>query len=550
MMLTFLIYHIVICNCLALSEKSVCRTANWWNSFNSEGYSQCGLTDYIRGFFRNHRRKGKEDTIKLLEEAKCCGRSSPWWNKETVIVYADWWSLLDEKNKWGECQPGYFLQGFYRSKNHRVRNIEEGRCAKPAGHPEHYGHCYNEDISKCFEKRGLCQCRENYFVTGFYKGNCDYLHCIEKLRCCKMANLEVPNELSTYKTLAMEETLYNLAKLAHYLGYGGCSGCRAQKVGENFRRVRDTWVANHERCNGKNDKRLSLDYTDWTPKMHTIIYGKPVIDYLQPETTDAGRIVNDHSTPLTAVFERQIKSIRSVTHTRSKSWKRAYELGLTISYDTMVGPSSELTFKFSYENSQTTKDSKNKQDEKLFTKSTSKVIDPFTAVEWKVLVFKQRVTTTYTAKVLLTFSTVLRGFLRGGGVSNYHIHWRGSEKELSYTFGDKNTPFWEALQKQNRYNRRPWDWLDMKDRWTYAGTVIDKLTKKKKYLFTLSGKFEDVQGYRVDIDWKSSPLNPSRRREIPISVMGGNYSVNTKNISFVARALSIDVAAPNPAAPH
>jgi len=562
--LTFLIYHIVICSILASSEDGKCRMANWWKSFNKSGYSQCDKnTDFIRGFFRNNRRKGNKDTIRLLEEAKCCGRSSQWWNKETVTVYEDWWKLFNKKKKWslpGRLLLAGFLQKL-KKKNHGVSNIEEGRCSKPAGHPEHYGHCYNEDIVSCFDKKGLCQCGENYFVTGLYKGNCDNLHCIEMLRCCKMANFKEPNELSMVKTLVMEQTLYNMANLAHYLGFGWCYGCSHRKVGENFIRRGDVWEADTKtRCRGyRNKKRLSLVYADWKPHIYKMTYGKPVLDYLQPETADSGKTVNDHSTPLTTVVEREIRSIRSVTHTKSKSWKKAHELGVKLTYTATAktpfaesSASAEFSYRFTYENSRSTTDTTNKQDEKLFRKSSSKVLDPYTAVEWEVLVSKLRVTTPYTATVLLKCSTKLRGFLRWGGgyngrTTNYHYKQRGSRKKINfdYKFGDADTSFWEALHKQSRDNYRPWEWINMKQRWTYAGTVIDKLTKEKNYQFTLRGKFEDVQGYKVEIRWK----NPKRRRKMPMRVIDGDYSFNTKNISFVARALSDDPPAPNPAAP-
>jgi len=376
-----------------------------------------------------------------------------------------------------------------------------------------------------------------------------------------MANFKEPNELSMVKTLVMEQTLYNMAKLAHYLGYGWCSGCRSRWVGENFIRRGDVWEADtRARCRGYRSKeRLSLAYADWKPHIYKMTYGKPVLDYLQPETADSGKAVNDHSTPITTVVERQIRSIRSVTHTKSKSWKKAHELGVKMTYTANyktpivgVSQSLELSYNFRYENSRSTTDTTNKQDEKLFKMSSSKVLDPYTAVEWEVLVSKQRVTTPYTAKVLLKFSTMLRGFLRwgrgyNGPTTNYHYLQRGSHRRIyfDYKFGDADTSFWEALHKQSRYNSRPWEWMNMKQRWTYAGTVIDKLTKEKYYQFTLRGKFEDVQGYQVEFKWK----NPKRRRKMPMSVIDGDYSFNTKNISFVARALPDDPPAPNPAAP-
>merc|ERR1719385_698071 len=97
--------------------------------------------------------------------------------------------------------------------------------------------------------------------------------------------------------------------------------------------------------------------------------------------------------------------------------------------------SAEFSYRFTYENSRSTTDTTNKQDEKLFKMSSSKVLDPYTAVDWEVLVSKQRVTTPYTAIVLLKFSTMLRGLLHWN-----HYKLGGSPKfrivRFNYKFGD------------------------------------------------------------------------------------------------------------------
>lgn len=95
--------------------------------------------------------------------------------------------LLIRTNSWAVCPDGYFVQGFYRGSGDWLHNIEEAKCCKPETFPNRYEHCYNEDISSSFDNKGLSKCKKtDYYVTGIYRGDCEKLHCIEMLKCCKM----------------------------------------------------------------------------------------------------------------------------------------------------------------------------------------------------------------------------------------------------------------------------------------------------------------------------------------------------------------------------
>ena len=88
---------------------------------------------------------------------------------------------------WANCPDGYFIQGFYRSSGDWLKSIESGRCCKPKTLPDRYESCYSEDIVGKFDNIGLSKCKQSgYYVAGIYKGGCDKLSCIEKLKCCKM----------------------------------------------------------------------------------------------------------------------------------------------------------------------------------------------------------------------------------------------------------------------------------------------------------------------------------------------------------------------------
>ena len=140
--------------------------------------------------------------------------------------------------------------------------------------------------------------------------------------------------LSDVKTRVMDVTLDNLALLAHYLGYGWCAGCRAQYVGEDFRRRADSWEADKKGpCNGyKSDHRLKLHYKHFSFGIKNIKYGKAVIQSLVPQTNDSGPVRNPDPHPLTTTITREVSSTRSVTHTTTSSWSNSHELGVTIGY--------------------------------------------------------------------------------------------------------------------------------------------------------------------------------------------------------------------------
>ena len=77
-------------------EPLSCSNANWWLSFDKEGWSSCAKKNrYIKGFQRSPP-KEKSDPIYMLEEAKCC-TAIPLWDKlDAECFEANWWLALDK----------------------------------------------------------------------------------------------------------------------------------------------------------------------------------------------------------------------------------------------------------------------------------------------------------------------------------------------------------------------------------------------------------------------------------------------------------------------
>ena len=190
----------LVLSVLATSVTDVqasCEDADWSSSFNNKGLSMCDNSrKFMTGLYRDDR--GNTDRLKRLDGARCCSRPTPWRQSSNMVIHSNWWSLLDNNNRWATCPDGYFLNGLYRDKDHDgwLHNIEEGRCVKPADAPYSYKNCVDKSVASCFNNKGWCNCNSGSFLTGIYRGDCDELHCLNKFRCCEPADeREVLDEL-------------------------------------------------------------------------------------------------------------------------------------------------------------------------------------------------------------------------------------------------------------------------------------------------------------------------------------------------------------------
>ncbi|XP_059173042.1 aerolysin-like [Physella acuta] len=513
--------------CLVLSaivsgSSGTCTNSNWTISFDKRGHSSCTDSNAnIRGLYRDSRKSPNEDPISNLDFVRCCDPLRPWFRSRVNIVYANWMSLLNNKNIWAKCPKGYFLQGLYREDGNGVSNIEFGKCSKPVDHPLYYGECYELDIKTSFDDLGYTQCNDGYYITGLFKAECDQLNCIDKLMCCKMA--EKPQELDEtfkVKSLVMDKTVPLIANLASVLGYAWCASCIALYVGQDYRRNGDTWVADKAgRCEGyKSDQRLSITYGDWSYGIKDIKYGDPVISDLEPETYDSGTLINNDANNALKSITRTVTSVRSVTHTTESAFKDSHELGIEVKYNPppIGGISGSSAYKFNYEKSTTTIDEKKVEQTQSFLVKTDKELPPYSSVKWRISISKTKTTIPYTATVIARFSAELGGFLRWGGRAgsrdtNYHVDYKGKDSRptVNYKFGDAKTPFYTALKRQSETNSRPWLWTEMQSAQGNAGNYIRQLTNESEYVFTLKGKFDDVVGKHVDVTWEGMEANRS-----------------------------------------
>ena len=71
--------------------------------------------------------------------------------------------------------------------------LEHAWCCKPSGAPKAYKTCYHKNISFIFNwnQVGMASCtRSGYFITGLYRSSCNFLRCIQVLKCCELQVVE------------------------------------------------------------------------------------------------------------------------------------------------------------------------------------------------------------------------------------------------------------------------------------------------------------------------------------------------------------------------
>ncbi|XP_005106748.1 uncharacterized protein LOC101846685 [Aplysia californica] len=414
---------------------------------------------------------------------------------ETESTVANWWLVLDKKERWAYCPQGHFLQGFKFTKREKgIYALEEGRCTKSNKLKNAWGHCYQEYTSRS------TRCRDNYYLAGIYRGDCSSWSCVTKLKCCKMTTDFTVDSAETAKEKVMTRSLLAMAQLASYLGYARPHGCYGVQPGDNFEKKGNSWEA--KKCSGRDDRRLKISYKDWTFSIANMKYSQTETTELVPKTIDNGVLVNNHPTPAVEIITRNDRSIRTVKHRLTSHWKVSVEVGVKVTYtppSLTGGVGGEFSFSVNAEGGEETMDETGNTQEASLEIRREKELDPYTSMEWVARMYQSRTTQYYKATLRVECSAELDGDLKK---DNYHTRYGGKNKNyFSYTFGDADTPFYEAVKEEKDQWSYPWRWGDLAGRESNLKNVVGYLADQKSYEFVIEGKFDDIQGYKVEMEF-------------------------------------------------
>lgn len=321
----------------------------------------------------------------------------------------------------------------------------------------------------------------------------------------------------------MDVTLRNVARLANYLGYGWAVGCRGRSAGEDFLRDGDSWRAHYQQgCGGyKSNHRLKIVYENFSFRVKNMEYLKQEIESLKPIVQDVGEIKNEDSLSTTTKIQRQIKTVRTVTHSSSTRFKTTVGASLTLSYKSpgLIGDVATGTFKGSFtlsggkESAQLNKDTNGEIKWDVVKVKESQTTSANSETSYQITTSQTKINVPYKATIQVQFTARLEGFLIWGGGPNgknpnYHEKWRGSgdRPTFNYDIGTQEVPFYKFLKQVSDRGESPWLWHLLKQKIPYSETVLGILTDESLYEFELQGKFHDVAGLDFNVQWDDVPI--------------------------------------------
>ena len=161
---------------------------NWSRSFGKKGWSRCPSGYLMKGIY-----KSKCQRIHCIENALCY--KNAFQHAIAPASNVNWWYCLHPRHQgWCTCSSGYYLTGLYRTGSSRnahqdlVHNIEEAACNR-VPYSTSWRQCYTENVARELDlnnKLDLSYCKTpGFYLVGFWKtGSCNYVYCIESLKCC------------------------------------------------------------------------------------------------------------------------------------------------------------------------------------------------------------------------------------------------------------------------------------------------------------------------------------------------------------------------------
>jgi hypothetical protein len=162
-----------------LSDRQ--ETANWWGSLDSARWSLAPANSFLTGMYRH---PAGVNRVYAIEE----GRYRRLNNAQGTECYsANWWGSFDREG-WSTCNAGYFMNGVYRTGNMwdgtvGIHQLEMAHCCKPKGGSAAYGQCTEDAM---FHRNGVSECAAGKAIVGLYRSGDNSINGMDKMKCCEL----------------------------------------------------------------------------------------------------------------------------------------------------------------------------------------------------------------------------------------------------------------------------------------------------------------------------------------------------------------------------
>ncbi|XP_059158454.1 uncharacterized protein LOC131942576 [Physella acuta] len=479
----------------------------WFN--RDDGFERCTFSQAARKVFGD---QVSNVTVNLLDKATCAVPPYPWTKTNFLDVYVDWSRTLNFTSGWARCPTGTFLTAIYGKSvgDYKDYNIDHVRCSRPLRYPNVQGSCDSVDVVGCLYNHQVCQCKKGFYAKGIFKdGGKGHTFCLAYIECCQMQKAMVGlNSVDKLKSWIMDLTLSDTAKLADQLGFAYCKGCLAHFIGEGFKRRGETWHADTSgKCDGyKSKQRLSITLNDWGFMLKDTIFKETIRRPVKREYIKSG--ISDSQG---GKYKSDVQSyvglnyLRRVEHTPGKKWADFDRLGITIRYTPPpIKGMSNASYTFKYTKTKTSYDETGNEHFKNISVTKEQKYNGRSKMMYTVYARYEKLKTSYTAKVLPTFSVTFSGLLQRDlpdPRNKTDPRLKVEPKTKSCTIGNSTTPFYTALRHMREQKSYPCFWNEMNGHWYDAGSVLDILVNEDTYAFDLKGTIEDYIPDGIDIYW-------------------------------------------------
>lgn len=155
-----------------------CVDHHWGSCLSGSGRCSCpqygtGMGGYMTGIYR----AGSACYTYSLNHVACCTIDD--LPVETSADYS--MPNMDYNYRWGVCPSGMYVMGIVKTSCNWLYCIDKLRCGRPpAALYSGYETC--TDVKNPYY---WSRCPTGYYVAGFYRGSCYHLHCLTHMRCCK-----------------------------------------------------------------------------------------------------------------------------------------------------------------------------------------------------------------------------------------------------------------------------------------------------------------------------------------------------------------------------
>jgi len=102
----------------------------------------------------------------------------------------DNWAMF--RTGWSKCKDGWLMTGWKRGACSGLHCIDNARCARPCLGQQRLPlrHCYQANWWDVLNKAGVATCAEGHYMAGVYRSNCLSLYCLQMALCCSVEGSE------------------------------------------------------------------------------------------------------------------------------------------------------------------------------------------------------------------------------------------------------------------------------------------------------------------------------------------------------------------------